>query len=529
MLAQGYPIVLVVLDGFGVAAPSRGNAITLAHTPNFDQFIRTYPTITLQASGEVVGLPWAEMGNSEVGHLNIGGGKIVYQNLPFINRSISEGTFYENPQFLEAMNHVKKNGSRLHLMGLVSDGGIHSIQSHLYALLEMCQQQGITEVFIHAFLDGRDTPHNSALGYIQQLQKRLDIFGFGKIASVGGRYWGMDRDNRWDRIEAAYNTIVHGVSKQSAASADEAIEKSYQRKVFDEELAPTVIMENDQPVGTVKDNDAVIFFNFRADRARQLTKAFVLPSFSKFDRKQPLQNLPFVTMMEYEKNLPVKIAFVPDHITSPVARVISEAGLNQLHIAETEKYAHVTFFMNGGREEPFANEDRVMIPSPRVSNYSETPEMSAFQVRDAIIQGIQQQKHHFIVANFANADMVGHTGKLESTKKAVETLDVCLGDIAAVVRQYKCTMVITADHGNAEEMYDLQTGQVNKEHTTNPVPLMIIGDQWAQVKQLWPKVPLNDLSQMQPDGVLSDVAPTLLGLMGIPVPEEMTARSLIQV
>lgn len=528
MLGEGFPVVLVVFDGFGVAAPSRGNAITLAYKPNFDQAIRTYPAITLQASGEVVGLPWAEMGNSEVGHLNIGGGKIVYQNLPYINRAISDGSFYQNEQFVAALNHVKDNKSRLHLMGLVSDGGIHSSQSHLYALLEMCQKQGIHEVFIHAFLDGRDTPHNSALGYIQQLQQRLQMIGFGKIASLAGRFWAMDRDNHWERIEVAYNAIAQGQAKYTAVDPIQAIESSYQRQVFDEELEPTVILENNQPVGTVHDNDAIIFFNFRSDRARQLTKAFVLPTFTKFERAQYFQNVPFVTMMEYEKNLPVKIAFIPDQINNPVAKVISDAGLTQLHIAETEKYAHVTFFLNGGREEAFPNEERVMIPSPRVSSYKEVPEMSAFAVRDAIIQGIQQQRFHFIAANFANADMVGHTGDLNATKQAVEALDKCLGDLINVVLQYNCTLILTADHGNAEEMYDLQTGQVNKEHTTNPVPCLIIGNRWAQVKPMWPKIPLNDLSQLQPDGVLSDVAPTLLRLLGLPVPEEMTARSLIQ-
>lgn len=528
MLNDGFPVVLVVLDGFGVAAPSRGNAITLANTPNLDQFIRTYPTITLQASGEVVGLPWAEMGNSEVGHLNIGGGKIVYQNLPFINRSIADGSFFTNSEFLGAIEHVKKNGSQLHLMGLVSDGGIHSSQSHLFALLELCQQQGVHEVFIHAFVDGRDTPHNSALSYIQQLQQRLDGLGFGTIATVAGRYWAMDRDNRWDRIEAAFNAITIGKAEYTATDPVAAIQQSYQRQVFDEELPPTVIVKDNAPVTTVHDNDAVIFFNFRSDRARQLTKAFVLPTFTKFERPQYFSNLPFITMMEYEKNLPVRVAFTPDNIATPVAKVVADAGMRQLHIAETEKYAHVTFFLNGGREEPYQNEDRIMVPSPHVSSYGEVPAMSAFAVKDAIVHAIYQQDYPFIVANFANADMVGHTGNLEAAKKAVETLDTCLFDIVRAVLQNNATLVITADHGNAEEMYNLQTGEINKEHTTNPVPFLIIGNRWAQVKPLWPQVPMNDLSQMQPIGVLSDVAPTLLNLLGLPVPSEMTARSLIQ-
>ncbi|EKD89332.1 MAG: hypothetical protein ACD_34C00112G0001, partial [uncultured bacterium] len=526
---QGWPVVLLVFDGFGISAPSRGNAVTLSYMPNFNQFLRQYPALTLQASGEVVGLPWGEMGNSEVGHMNIGGGKVVYQSLPFINKTISDGSFYANAAFLEALNHVKQNNSTLHLLGLVSDGGIHSSQNHLYALLELCQKQQIQRVAIHAFLDGRDTPHNAALHYIQQLQQRLQGLSFAKIASLAGRFWGMDRDNHWERIEASYNAITQGVAKFTASAAVQAIETSYQRSVFDEELEPTVIVGADgKPVATVQDNDAVIFFNFRSDRARQMTKAFVLPTFTKFNRAHYFHNLPFVTMMEYERNLPVKIAFVPDHIANPISKVISAAGMLQLHIAETEKYAHVTFFLNGGLEEPFPGEERVMIPSPRVSSYAEVPEMSSSGVRDAVIQGMQSGKYHFIVANFANADMVGHTGNLEAAKRAMECLDRCLGEIVAAVLQCDATLVITADHGNVEEMYNLQTGEIDKEHSTNPVPFLIIGKRWAEVKPLWPLIPLNDLSQMQPMGVLSDVAPTILRLLGLPLPADMSARSLIQ-
>lgn len=529
MLGAGWPVVLLVFDGFGVAAPSRGNAITLSYMPNFNQCLRAYPAVTLQASGEVVGLPWGEMGNSEVGHLNIGGGKIIYQSLPFINKAIFDGTFFQNEQFLAALNHVKQNNSKLHLMGLVSDGGIHSSQNHLYALLELCQKQNVRNVYIHAFLDGRDTPHNSALHYIQQLQERLNKIGFGRIATLAGRFWGMDRDNHWERIAESYWAMAEGHAKHTAMDPVAAIEASYQRSVFDEEFEPTVITEADgKPVTKVVDGDAMIFFNFRADRARQITKTFVLPAFNKFSRPHYYQNMPFVTMMEYEKNLPVKIAFVPDLITHPIARVISEAGMNQLHIAETEKYAHVTFFLNGGREEPYTNEDRIMVPSPRVSSYAEVPAMSAYGVRDAIIEGMKSQKYHFIAANFANADMVGHTGNLAAAKQAIECLDKCLGDIVGAAQQLDATVVMTADHGNAESMYDLQTGEIDKEHSTSPVPFLIIGNRWAQVKHLWPQVPMNDLSQMQPMGVLSDVAPTLLHLLGLPPPPEMTARSLIQ-
>lgn len=528
MLSEGLPLVLIICDGLGVAAPSRGNAVTLATKPNLEYFTRTYPVVTLQASGEVVGLPWREMGNSEVGHMNIGGGKVVYQNLPLINKAVSNGVFFQNEQFLAAIEHVKKNQSRLHLMGLVSDGGVHSSQNHLFALLELCQRQGVREVYIHAFLDGRDTPRDSALHFIQQLQKKLQMFGFGHIATLAGRFWAMDRDNHWERIAVAYDAITQGKSKHTAEDPAQAIEASYQRQVYDEEFEPTVITRAGQPVATVQNNDAVIFFNFRADRARQLTKAFVLPAFTKFERAHYFQNLPFVTMMEYEKNLPVRIAFYPDQITTPVAKVISEAGLQQLHVAETEKYAHVTFFLNGGREEPFPHEERVMIPSPRVSSYAEVPQMSAFGVRDAIIAGIEQQGYHFIVANFANADMVGHTGNIEATKQAITALDQCLGDIAKIVLQHHGTLLITADHGNAEEKFDPLTGEMSKVHTTNPVPFFIIGERWSQLKPFWPQVPHNDLSQLRPVGVLADVAPTVLRLLGLPVPEEMTARSLIQ-
>lgn len=528
-MPSGWPIVFLIFDGFGVASPSRGNAITLAYLPNYTQYLHQYPAITLQASGEVVGLPWGEMGNSEVGHLNIGGGKIVYQSLPYLNKTIFDGTFFTNKQFLDVMGHVKQNNSQLHIMGLVSDGGIHSSQNHLYALLELCQQQGVRNVFIHAFLDGRDTPHNSALHYIQQLHQRLQKLGVAKIATLAGRFWAMDRDNRWERIEAAYRAITEGIGKQTGTDPIQAIETSYQRGVFDEELEPTVITTPDgKPLTAVRDGDAVIFFNFRADRARQLTKAFVLPAFNRFNRKQYYQNFPFVTMMEYEKNLPVKVAFTADQIVHPIARIISEAGMNQLHIAETEKYAHVTFFLNGGREEPFTNEDRIMIPSPRVASYAQAPEMSAYGVRDTVLQGMTSGKYHFIVANFANADMVGHTGNLEATKLAVQCLDRCLGDIVNAALQIDATVVLTADHGNAESMLDLQTGEIDKEHSTNPVPFLIIGKRWMEVKALWPRIPMNDLSQVQPLGVLSDVAPTILRLLGLPVPSEMTARSIIQ-
>lgn len=524
------PVVLVVMDGFGVAAPSRGNAISLARTPNLDRLMQQYPTVALHASGEVVGLPWGEMGNSEVGHLNIGSGKIIYQNLPMINKAISDGSFFQNETFVEAMKIAKENGSKLHLMGMVSDGGIHSSQDHLHALLELCQAHGLTDqVFVHGFLDGRDTEKNAALGFIAKLETKMHETGVGKIATLAGRFWGMDRDNRWDRTGTSYNAIRHGTSEHLSDSPLKAIEQAYGRSVFDEQFEPTVIVgEDGQPVTTVDDNDVILFFNFRADRARQMTKAFVLPAFSKFDRGKQVENLTFVTMTEYESNLPVRIAFSPDRVRHPVAKIVADAGWSQLHIAETEKYAHVTFFFNGGAEETYPNEERVLIPSPRVKSYDETPAMSVMEVAKRITQELASGKFQFIVANVANPDMVGHTGNLQAAIKAVEATDTAIGMIAQQVEQMGATLVITADHGNAEEMVNLQTGEIIKEHSTNPVPFIMCNPTLAGQRQLWPAVPDGDLSRLQPVGVLSDAAPTVLTLLGLDVPGDMTSRSLLR-
>lgn len=524
------PLVLLVLDGWGVAAPSRGNAISLARTPNMNRLMKEYPTVTLHASGEVVGLPWAEVGNSEVGHLNIGAGKIIYQQLPMINRSISEGQFYKNEVFLTAMNEVKKRGSRLHIMGMVSNGGVHSSQDHLFALLEMCRDNGLADnVFIHAFLDGRDTEKNAALGFIAQLETKMHETGVGHIATLGGRYWAMDRDNRWDRIQAAYDAIRHGKGKERSDSPLKAIEQSYQRSVFDEEFAPTVITnEQGQPIGPVQDNDAIIFFNFRADRAREITKAFVLPAFQKFDRGPQVNNLIFVTMTEYEANLPVRIAFQPDNVEHPVGKVVANAGWNQLRIAETEKYAHVTFFFNGGSEVQLPNEERLLVPSPHVTSYDQTPAMSVTEVSKRIQEALAQDKYQLIVANFANADMMGHTGNLQAAIQAVEATDTAIGEVADAVLQRKGTMVITADHGNAEEMVNVQTGEIIKEHSTNPVPFIMCNDVLKQQRMTWPAIEEGDVSRLQPVGVLSDAAPTILTLLGLDIPPDMTSRSLIR-
>lgn len=525
------PLVLLILDGWGVAPSSRGNAISLAQTPNMNRLMQEYPAVTLHASGEMVGLPWAEMGNSEVGHLNIGSGKIIYQHLPLINKAIAEKTFFNNESFLYAMNEVKQRKSKLHLIGMVSDGGIHSSQEHLFALIDMCQQQGLDgNVFIHAFLDGRDTPKDAALVSIANLETKMQETGLGHIASLAGRFYAMDRDNRWDRTEKAYNAMRYGKSDRMCDSPLQAIEMSYAQNVFDEEFVPTVITQHDQqtPITTITDNDAIIFFNFRADRARQLTKAFVLPGFEKFDRGKAIEQLIFVSMTEYERNLPLRIAFQPDHVKTPVAKVVADAGMKQLHIAETEKYAHVTFFFNGGSEDEYPNEDRALIPSPRVTSYDQTPAMSVHAIADRIVKELEGKTYSFIVANFANADMVGHTGNVQATIKAVEEIDTAIGKIANAVQAISGTLVITADHGNAEQKINLQTDAMIKEHSTNPVPCMLANAHLKQQRSVWPPVLNGDLSRLQPVGVLSDVAPTVLQLMGLPIPQEMTSRSLIR-
>lgn len=517
------PFVLIILDGWGIAPDNRGNAIRLASTPVFDRLTTTYPTMAIQAAGEAVGLPWGEMGNSEVGHLNIGAGKIVYQDLPRITKAISDGSFFSNEAFRKAVEHVQKHRSRLHFAGLVSSGGIHSFHEHLYALLEFAAQQKITNVYIHAFLDGRDTPYNSAKNFLAKLLQECAKNKVGRIATLSGRYFAMDRDRHWDRTAIAYHAMVDG---QGAMASDplSAIEESYAHRVYDEEFVPTVILdEKKQPVAKVGTNDAIIFFNFRNDRMRQLTKAFVLPDFHEFPRP-PISGLFVVTMTEYEPSLPVTLAFPPDYIAQPLAKILSDRGLKQLHIAETEKYAHVTFFLNGGREEEFPGEKRVLIPSPSVATYDQKPEMSARTMTDRLVGEITKGKYDFLAINFANADMVGHTGNMPAIIKAIETLDSCLGRLVDATLALDGTALITADHGNAEEAMNLQTGVLDKEHSANPVPFIVVGRAWAGKGTLVN----SDLSNLTPTGFLADVAPTILKLMGIPQPASMTGRPLIQ-
>lgn len=520
------PVILIILDGFGIAPPSRANAISLAKTPNFDKYSQNYPIMPMAASGEAVGLSWGEMGNSQVGHLSLGSGVIPYQNLPRISKAITDGEFYNNAAFLKACQNVKKSGGALHLIGLVSSGGIHSYNEHLYALIDLAHQQKVTKVYIHAFLDGRDTPYNSGVNFIDKLQEKLKKVGVGVIASLSGRFWAMDRDNRWDRIEKAWRAMVDGQSDEKFEDPLVAINQSYSNKVYDEEFKPTVITNDlGQPRGTIKDGDSVIFFNFRSDRARQLTQALTLPGFEKFKRPY-FKNLLMITMTQYEKDLPVTVAFPPLDIAMPLARVLSEAGLKQLHIAETEKYAHVTYFFNGGKETVYEGEDRVLVPSPQVTSYDQKPAMSARELSSRINQAIKESQYDFIVANFANPDMVGHTGNMQATIEAIEILDQLIGEIVDTTLSYGGLVIITADHGNAEKLYDLQSGEINKEHSNNPVPLFIIGDEFAGKSVLSGNVGI-DLSHVTPVGVLADVPPTILKIMGIKKPPEMTGSSLI--
>jgi 2,3-bisphosphoglycerate-independent phosphoglycerate mutase len=519
------PTVLIVIDGFGVAPDSDGNAITQAKTPNYDRFIRTYPTMTLRASGEEVGLNWGDMGNSEVGHLSIGAGRVYYQTFPRINRAMEAGEFAQEEGFLGAIEHVKKHKSRLHLVGMVSKGGIHSMDTHCHALLELAAQQGVKDVFVQAILDGRDTVYNVAPDFITELQNKMTELGVGKIASMSGRYYAMDRDKRWDRVEKAYNAMVKGEG-ELAEDPIEAIKASYMKEVYDEQFVPTVMTEGGQPVGLVQENDAVIFFNFRPDRMRQIAKAFVLPSFEGFERVQ-VPNLYPVTMAEYEKGLPVEVAFPPQVIENCLAQVISNAGLTQLHIAETEKYAHVTFFLNGTKEDPFPGEDRVIIPSPKVASYDQAPEMSARAITDRVLSEMRENKYDFIVMNFANPDMVGHTGDVEAAKKGLAVVDECLGKIADETLARNGRMFVTADHGNSEEMKNLRTGERYKEHATNPVPFLIISKDYEGQPSIAGEVPDGDLSLMTPIGMLADVAPTILATMGLEQPPEMTGQPLI--
>lgn len=504
-----HPVALIILDGFGFRAEDFGNAVAQAKKPNFDRLWNTYPHELLTASGEAVGLPEGQMGNSEVGHLNIGAGRIVYQNLTRIHKSIKDGDFYENPAFLEAVANAKNNGTALHLMGLLSDGGVHSHYSHLFALLKLAKQQGLTEVYVHGFLDGRDVGQQTALQFVEETEHQMAEIGIGKIASISGRYYAMDRDNRWERVELAYRALVDGVG-ESAASASEGISASYEKDVNDEFVLPFAITENGEPVGMIKTGDSVVFFNFRPDRAIQLTSTFVSDDFTHFAQgpNKP-ENLTFVTFTSYSEELPTRVAFDTLDLEQTIGEVLSENGLRQLRIAETEKYPHVTFFMSGGRENEFPGEQRILVDSPKVATYDLQPEMSAYEVTDKLLQEIEDDAFDAIILNFANPDMVGHSGMLEPTIRAIEVVDECLGRIVEALHAKGGAAVITADHGNADEVVTLE-GNPMTAHTTNQVPLIVTKKD----------VVLRD------DGILADLAPTVLKLLNVKQPEEMTGKPL---
>lgn len=520
------PVVLLVLDGFGVAPDGDGNAITRAETPTFHMLTARYPSMTLRASGEEVGLGWGEMGNSEVGHLAIGAGRVYYQTLPKLTKAIASGSFMQNVALLKAIERVKVTGGTLHLLGILSSGKVHGFDEHCYALLKMAKEHGITKVAVHAVLDGRDTLYNSGIDFVKNAIARMKEIGVGELATMVGRFYAMDRDNRWDRIEKAYNAMVLGKADVMTEDAVEALELSYSREVYDEEFAPTVLTKKGKPVATVSADDAVICWNFRPDRSREIAKAFVLPAFDSFPREY-LKGLTFVTMTEYEGGLPVDVAFGPEKITNPLAEVLSNAGLVQLHIAETEKYAHVTFFLNGTREEPFPHEDRVLIPSPHIASYADQPAMSAVAVADRIVLEVKRGNYDVIIANFANPDMVAHSGNLKASIAAIEVADTCVGRVIDAVLAEDGVVLITADHGNAEEVLNLQTHDIDKEHSTNPVPFWIVGKQYEGKPSIAGDVPNGDLSLMPPCGMLADVAPTMLAILGIEQPEEMTGTALL--
>ena len=503
--------MLMILDGFGENAEEKGNAVKLANTPNIDKLMKQYPTTRIAASGLAVGLPEGQMGNSEVGHTNIGAGRIVYQELTRITKSIEDGDFFSNEEFVNAIENCKKNNSKLHILGLVSDGGVHSHIRHLYGLLEMAKRRDFEDVYVHCFLDGRDTPPASAENYITALEEKMKEKGIGKIASISGRFYAMDRDKRWERVKKAYDALVKGEGNKQA-DAINAIESSYQKEVFDEFVEPTVITNGDKPVATICDGDSVIFFNFRPDRARQLTRAIVDPNFDGFETKT--LNTYFVCFTNYDETMPnVHIAFKKEQIKNTLGEVICKQGGKQLRIAETEKYAHVTFFFNGGEEKQYEGEDRILVPTPKVETYDLKPEMSAPEVTEKVLEAIDSEKYNCIILNFANPDMVGHTGNLEAAIKAVETVDECAGRIVNAIKSKKGNLIITADHGNAEQMIDLKTGEPHTAHTTNLVPLILITErEGIKLKQ----------------GKLADLAPTILELMNIEKPEEMTGESLIE-
>ena len=501
------PVALIIMDGFGNNPSDYGNAIKAANTPNLDKLFANYPNTLIGASGMDVGLPDGQMGNSEVGHTNIGAGRIVYQELTRITKSIRDGEFFNNEAFKNAVENCKKNNSALHFFGLMSNGGVHSHNTHLYGLLELAKKAGLTEVYVHCFMDGRDVPPTSGADFITELEAEMNKIGVGKIATVMGRYYAMDRDNRWERVEKAYSAMVYGEGIFSN-KAEEAVKASYEAGVTDEFIAPTVINKD----GVIKENDSVVFFNFRPDRAREITRTFVDDDFKGFNRRNGRFNLYYVCMTQYDVTMPnVDVAFRPDGLTNTFGEYIAKNGLSQLRIAETEKYAHVTFFFNGGVEAPFENEDRALINSPKVATYDLQPEMSAYLVADEVVERINSDKYDVIILNYANCDMVGHTGVFEAAVKAVEAVDECVGKTVDAVLAKGGAALITADHGNADKMYE-EDGSPFTAHTTNLVPLIVVGAGDVKLRE---------------GGVLADLAPTMLKILELQQPKEMTGKSIV--
>ncbi len=507
------PVVLMVLDGYGISDKTEGNAIAMANTPVMDKLMAEAPFVKGEASGLAVGLPDGQMGNSEVGHMNIGAGRIIYQELTRITKSIEDGDFFENAEMLEAINNCKKNNSDLHLWGLLSDGGVHSHNTHLYAILELCKKQGLSNVYVHPFFDGRDTPPASGKAFLEELIAKMKEIGVGKVASMSGRYYAMDRDNRWDRVELAYKSLVNGEGVM-AEDAVAAMQASYNQEVYDEFVLPTVITENGKPISVVKPNDSVIFFNFRPDRAREITRAFCCDDFDGFERVNGRMPLVYVCFKDYDESIPNKlVAFKKEDISNTFGEYLAACGKTQLRLAETEKYAHVTFFFNGGVEEPNKNEERTLVKSPAVATYDLKPEMSAPEVGVNLVEAITSDKYDVIIINFANPDMVGHTGVIPAAVAAVERVDQCVGAAVEAVKKVDGVLFICADHGNAEQMVNYETGAPHTAHTTNPVPFILYN--------------YDENVTLAEGGCLADIAPTLLEIMELPQPKEMTGKSLL--
>jgi len=529
------PLVLIILDGWGYRAETKANAIALARKPTYDRLLREYPNTLIHTSGKYVGLPDGQMGNSEVGHLNIGAGRIVHMDITRIDLMIQNGEFFRHPVLLASMKHARTRGRRLHIFGLVSDGGVHSHITHLYALLKMAKQNSVDRVFVHAFMDGRDTLPTSGAGYLEQLQQKMREYGIGKIASVSGRYYAMDRDRRWERIAKAFNVMVRGNGEAGKyADAVQGTKDSYNKGVTDEFIVPFVCVDpkstgEDARASTIRDEDSCICFNFRADRVRQITRAVTrnsglneqqgrdLPGAGDLDatipRDRTPKNLHYVCMTRYDKSFALPVVIPPESLQNILANVMAQLNLRNLRVAETEKYAHVTYFFNGGVEQPFPGEERILVPSPKVATYDLKPEMSASGIADTVVKAVEDGTFDVIIVNFANADMVGHSGKIEPTVKAVETVDACLGRIESVVRSKGGAMLITADHGNAEMLIDPQTGGPHTAHTTNPVPFIMVAENRKQFS-------------LKPNCSLQDISPTVLGMLGVSQPKEMTGHDL---